>query len=357
MNLTAAPPPAPRQPIHPPADWLLPISDTDPCGPNLEYDPEYAMLWTRLQPRGEAQYGRFVDVPDGPNWAEVERDCRRLLLRTKDLHLLVCLTRARTRLGQAGGLLQGLDMLVQALRTWPDAIHPQPTVDGESDPAVRANALAALADPEGLMGDVRDIAVDDGAGVRLTVRDVERAFAVPRPEDARTPESVRRQLAALRRAARGNPDAPVHQLTAAARHAQGVAQWCRTALGDHAPDLGPLLRLLGLFVPAAEEVEALAPQEPSAPAAAAPAMAAVMPHGPVPVWTERTMLTREDALDAIRHAREWFELQEPSSPIPTLLRQAERMVGRRFSEVADWVPLELMRQWEAADDQPQGGRA
>ena len=110
------------------ADWLLPVSDIEPCGPNLEYDPEYAMLWTRLQPRGEAQYGSFVDTPEGPNWAEVERDCRRLLLRTKDLHLIICLTRARTRLGQAAGLLGSCSS--NQSRTWRMAASASSRVTG-----------------------------------------------------------------------------------------------------------------------------------------------------------------------------------------------------------------------------------
>ncbi|WP_295523022.1 type VI secretion system ImpA family N-terminal domain-containing protein [uncultured Pseudacidovorax sp.] len=351
------PPVASRQTVIASADWLLPVSDTEPCGPNLEYDPEYAMLWTRLQPRGEAQYGGFVDAPEGPNWAEVERDCRRLLLRTKDLHLLICLTRARARLGQAAGLLQGLEMLVHALRAWPEDIHPQTLIDGENEPAVRANALAALADPQGLLADIRDITVDSGAGVALSVRDVERAFAMPRPDGARSPESVRRQLAALRRTAQGDPEAPVHQLSAACRHAQAVAVWVRSQLGDLAPDLQPLLRLLELFVPSAEDLDAVA---------ASTAAASPMTAAPDPVAAQRLVLgavavprpvTREDALEAIRQSREWFELHEPSSPVPALLRLGERMVGRRFSEVADWVPLDLLRRWEAADEESQGGRA
>ncbi|MGC4244809.1 MAG: type VI secretion system ImpA family N-terminal domain-containing protein, partial [Herbaspirillum sp.] len=317
-----------------------------------------AMLWTRLQPRGEAQYGSFIDTPEGPHWAEVERDCRRLLLRTKDLHLIICLTRARTRLGQAEGLHQGLEMLVQSLRAWPDAIHPQRFIDGEDEPAVRANALAALADAEGLLGDVREITVDTGAGVRLTVRDVERAFAVPRLEDARSADSVRRQLTALRRAATGNPDVPVHQLAAACRHVQTIAVLSVSHLGDHAPDLQPLQRVLELFLPAADEPATIATAAPSA--AASPIQAGIDRRQLPPMVGSARPATRDDALESIRQSREWFEQHEPSSPVPALLRQAERMVGRRFSEVADWVPLDLLRKWEAdahQEETARGGRA
>ncbi|MBW9878773.1 cytoplasmic protein, partial [Escherichia coli] len=41
-----------------------PISAECPCGPDLEYDPEYLLLFTRAAPREEAQYGDFVSTPE-----------------------------------------------------------------------------------------------------------------------------------------------------------------------------------------------------------------------------------------------------------------------------------------------------
>ena len=58
-----------------------PISAECPCGPDLEYDPEYLLLFTRAAPREEAQYGDFVSTPETINWAELERDACRLLTR------------------------------------------------------------------------------------------------------------------------------------------------------------------------------------------------------------------------------------------------------------------------------------
>lgn len=61
--------------------------------------------------------------------------------------------------------------------------------------------------------------------------------------------------------------------------------------------------------------------------------------------------TRADVLLSIRAARDWFEINEPSSPVAVLLKQAERMVGKRFSQVADSIPLDLLQKWEAAPDE------
>ena len=332
-------------------DWLIPVSADAPCGASLEYDPEYAVLLSRMIPRGDAQYGEFVDMPESPNWAEIERDCRRLLLRTRDINLLVWLCRARTRLAQASGLAQSLSMLAAVLQAWPDAVHPQTTIEGHLEPEIRANALAGLADPEGLLADVREIAVASSTAMRLTVRDVERAFAVPRAADAPAPDSVIRQLEALR--ASGHAGTPVHLLAQAAGQARVIDEWARNRLAGDAPALGGLLRLLNPFVapqalPLDEEVQtpndhSLAETEHARESYEAPERGR-----PGPIFLRSR---RDDVLADIRAAREWFETNEPSSPVAVLLKQAERMVGKRFSQVADSIPLDLLRRWESEPEE------
>lgn len=323
-------------------EWLQPLSARDPCGPNFEYDAEYAVLLSRMSARGDAQYGQFVGTPEAPNWAEIERDCRRLLLLTRDINLLVWLCRARTRLAQAAGLAPSLAALAAVLQAWPDTVHPQLVVEGERDPAVRANALAALADPEGLLGDVREIVVTANAARQLTVRDVERAWAVPRPADAASPESMARQLARLHRAAQGDAEAPVDLLAQASSAMQQIVAWAARHLGHDAPSLQALSRLLELF----------AETEPTAEVETA-VLRETIRSRPAPGHAGGGLATRDEVSNSIRAAREWFQDHEPSSPVAVLLKQAERMVGLRFSQVADAIPLDLLRQWDAGEEAPR----
>ncbi len=320
---------------------LSPVSEREPCGPSLEYDHEFAMLFACMVPRSDAQYGSFVGKPEAINWAEVERDCLRLLLRTKDINLLVWLCRARVRQSEAAGLVQSLAVLSAVLQAWPEQVHPQLVIEGERDPAVRANAIAGLVDPEGLLGDVSEIVLSASTALRLTVREVDRAFTVPRPADALDPQGVTQQLKALRTAARGDPLAPIHCLAEAGAHLRAIEDWARSQLGEHAPSMLPLLRVLELF--AAPEMPS--PQVPQRPVRT-PGEASEAP------FVGRTG-DRGEALLKIRAAREWFESHEPSSPVAVLLKQAERMVGKRFSQVADAIPLDLLRKWE--DEEGTGG--
>ncbi|RQN39299.1 type VI secretion system ImpA family N-terminal domain-containing protein [Paraburkholderia tropica] len=95
----------------PPHDWLTPVSVDAPCGPDLEYDPEFVVLEAQVAARGDAQYGDFVGSPEPVNWSDVERDCRRLMMRSKDMRLAVLFTRCRTRMTGATGLAEGLQLL------------------------------------------------------------------------------------------------------------------------------------------------------------------------------------------------------------------------------------------------------
>ncbi|MET5013388.1 hypothetical protein AAHH80_41035, partial [Burkholderia pseudomallei] len=58
---------------------------------------------------------------------------------------------------------------------------------------------------------------------------------------------------------------------------------------------------------------------------------------------------RGGALAAIPASRLWCAQYEPSSPVMVLLRQSERMVGQRVSELANAIPAALLAQWDASD--------
>ncbi|MCY1281962.1 type VI secretion-associated protein, ImpA family [compost metagenome] len=328
------------------ADLALPVEADRLCGDDLEYDPEFVVLQAKAAPRESAQYGDFVAPAEPLNWTELERDCRRLLLRTKDIRLLTLFLRCRTRMEQAEGLRDGLALLYTLLSAYPAQLHPQLEVDGEEDPALRANALAALADPEGLLADVREIGLGGSNTLRLQVRDIERALGMPRPADALAPESVRQQLDALRQ--QGVP--AIAAMDEACALALAVQRWSETNLPGYAPDLDALPRLLRL----AGDPELAQPAVVQAESAiGAPVHLPSPPPIPTDAGAQPDLrhdsadmpADRHAALVQIRAAREWFEDHEPSSPVSLLLRQAEHLVGKPFAEVFQAIPAELVERW------------
>ncbi len=339
-------------------DWMAPISAETPCGSDLEYDPEFVVLSASVAAKAAAQYGDFVGTPEPVNWSDVDRDCRRLMVRSKDVRLAVLFIRCRTRLAAAAGFAEGLALLAGWLAAFPDLVHPQLGVDEDRAAAleIRMNALQSLTDTDGLISDLREIALTRSTATRLQLRDVERAFAHPRPSDALTPESVTRQLEELRMqrpAVLSGFDGALDSLTA-------IESWCREHLSVYAPDLTALKRLLRhVAVPAGCRPVQIAPDEESdvheeldesavlaEPPTAADESEARTVSEPVTLRVAGKASDRHAALNLIREARQWFEQHEPSSPIPVLLKRAEQFVGKRYVDVVTAIPAELLAQWE-----------
>ncbi|MBB5466887.1 type VI secretion system protein ImpA [Paraburkholderia sp. CI2] len=344
------------------ADLLEPVSARAPCGPDLEYDPAFVMLQAAAAPRAEAQYGDFVDVPPTANWADIERDCRALLLRTKDIRLAVILLRCRTRLDGAAGLRDGLALLMAMLECYGEALHPLPVFEGERDPAMFANAIGGLVEPDGPLADARDIPMPRAAGLQLHLRDIEKSFATPRQKDALAPESVARLLKELW----GRRDAAMAALVEAQCLTQRIAAWCDEMLDADAPDLGALSRALEPFAQhrvggggsapaparAVNEQDNKQDNDSVRGSASAIVATATLPQSDAPAdlpITAPSPMDRWSALAAIQETRMWFEQNEPSSPVIVLLRQSERMVGKRFSELAHIIPADLLAKWDVAD--------
>jgi type VI secretion system protein ImpA len=350
-------------------EYLTALSAEEPCGPNLEYDPEYVALLTRMIPRGDTQLGDFIKAPEEPNWGEIERECRQMLSRSRDITILLLLLRCRIHVAQASGVREVLEILIGWLERYPDHVHPQLTIDGEYDPTVRANALLALIDPEGVLGDLREVVLVKSSAMRLGIRDVERAFAIPRLSDALAPDSVYRQLNDLVHAG----DANVLALIDSARLAHRLRDWLLAHMRENVSDLDVFFRLLGYFYREDSEpfgvhreqrkssVEAESSfssgQEAETEDSTEDENQSVSGSLPLAEGTSVSLppmkvspgAAREQAMQTIRSVREWFEQYEPSSPVPVLLRQAERLIGRKFSEVAQEIPIDLLERWSSGD--------
>ncbi|MFM0738152.1 type VI secretion system ImpA family N-terminal domain-containing protein [Paraburkholderia xenovorans] len=347
-------------------DWMSPIDAASPCGSDLEYDPEFVVLSAQTIAKLDAQYGDFVGRPDPVNWSEIDRDCRRLMMRSKDMRVAVLFTRCRARLAASIGLAEGLGLLAAWLAAFPATIHPQPGVDDDRDAAfeIRMNALQALTDSDGLLSDVREIALTRSTVARLQVRDVERAFAQPRANDALAPESVTRQLEDLRIQ---QPDM-LGGFSSALASLRSIEAWCDEHLGVYQPDFSALTRLLqriagdgprDIATPVDPAVDEPLSVDLVAPAAAKEAAKAELNGmatqtqsigaGPACRCTSAISVGRERALERIRDARHWFEQHEPSSPIPILLKRAERFVGKGYVDVLRAIPAELLQQWDSEE--------
>jgi type VI secretion system protein ImpA len=332
---------------------LQPVSQTSPCGENLEYDPALILLQAKLQPRLGAEYGGFTEAADPVNWAEVERDCHALLAKSRDIRLVVTLIRCRLRVVGLVSLAEGLQALLALLQQWPEHLYPQLQDEGDFVPLLRANALNELEDSSGLINDLRQHVLPRAVGMQCAIKDVEKAFAIPRDENALPEATVRAMLNEWRNS--GHPEMASLGITQSVL--QALSQSLHDSLGDIAPGFPQLKHLLELFsgfVPAKREtqgndemghspqlVEAVSPS-PTPPVCVAEVAQELTPLAP------QGINSRAQALASLRDVQCWFVAAEPGSPVILLLEFAIKTSGKSFTELMQLLPVEIVAHLNSA---------
>ena len=130
---------------------LAPVSDSDPCGPDLQWDPAFTSLLSDFQAATADAKGGVVGaetVDDG----SVSLDslfvrANRLLASTKDLRVLAVRVEIAWRQTGLKGFHDALEEALEFLARWPDpreGIHPRADDEDETDLGERAVPLSRL---------------------------------------------------------------------------------------------------------------------------------------------------------------------------------------------------------------------
>jgi type VI secretion system protein ImpA len=305
---------------------LRPVAGGDPCGPNLEYDVQFAEFERACAGKPEQQIGDTIIKGEEPDWAVVEREASALLARTKDLRVALQLTRALIRLRGWEGFAGGLEVLLQLLtRQWA-GVHPRLDAD-DNDPTTRLNVLAELADPATAAA-VRAMPFVSSRGVgQIGLRELELANGEgqPGPDEraALSPGALENAIndvdsAALEAAARAVSSSvqAVAALDAAIAEKTGQA----LALGR----LPALLRKASTFL-----TSSLERRRPTSAAAEPSGPGVFRPGGP----TTGEISSREEVIRALDRIVAYYARHEPSSPIPLLIERSKKLVAMSFVDI------------------------
>ncbi|SAL32990.1 ImpA domain-containing protein [Caballeronia turbans] len=329
------------------ATWLTDLTPDSPCGEDEEYSADFRALEQAIAGKPDAQYGGTVIAATPPDWTLAHALATALLARTRDLRVAVHYTRASMVREDFIGLARGLALIEGLLARHWSGVHPQLDASDGDDPTARVNALSALIDGSGLVGELRDTPFVAPRGQRgFTLRDMEvLAGEAPLFEGDEMPT-----LAAIDAAfAQAGAEAGRAQCEALSSARASLTQ-IETLLTEHvgparALDFGPLARPLGRiaeFVAArvgapdpdtgrgGSAMETHSSEEGAGCAAAAHAAIG----GPA---TPRRIASAQDVSDALDAICAYYDEHEPSSPLPVLLQRARRLVGKRFMEIIEDV--------------------
>ncbi|MBW7984911.1 type VI secretion system protein TssA [Enterobacillus tribolii] len=329
---------------------LSPIAADNPCGDNLEYDADFQALEKAATGKAEQQFGSTIIPAEAPDWALVERLSTALLARTKDLRVMLYLTRAWCQLRGLTGYADGLELVHQALVRYWEPLLPLLEFDGEADPMFRLNALAGLGDNAALTSSMRAALLLSGPAGEISLRDAGALLDGTKHECPNFPGGKPRLQDELAR-----PDNPAAiQIQRVTQLLAGIRAEVTRHLGESAlPEMSGVLRLFDMLS-RASQIGAEQPEsapEPAAPAAAAPAAAAQPVMAPVAAsapfsWHGAQVQTRDDVVLMLEKIKEYFRQNEPSHPAPLMIARVQRLVTMDFMQLVSDLAPDGLRQLE-----------
>lgn len=328
---------------------LRQISAETPCGSNLRYDPAYLELEDLLQARPEEE--------GEPKWMEVRDRCVELLGRTKDLRAALYVALGLLKTEGVAGMRDGLALLRGLLERFWDHVHPQLDPADDNDPLERLNIIGSLSpaqasyqDPMMFKQRLREVPLCNSQRLgRFSLRDILIARGELTPP-AGLPEP-KPEMPAIDAAFQDTKTEELNEVVKAANEAIGHVRGIEAALRSHVdsdrvPDFGGLREVL-------TDIQRYV-QSYLAKRGAAPALAeegAGTGGQEQEFGKEKTLpgdiRSSRDVLSALEKICQYYEQHEPSSPVPLLLRRAQRLVSKSFLEIIRDLSPEATRQIES----------
>jgi len=312
---------------------LQPVAGANPCGSDLEYDPAFLDLERLVQGKAEQQMGKTVVAAEEPDWPAVARAAAALLLKTKDLRIAFHLTRAWLHTDGFAGLRDGLAVLRGLVERYWDGFYPRLDPDEGNDPTFRSNVLMGLCDPAAVTDWFRMVPLVAARSFgRFSMRDLAVASGeLPAQGGVEPP-----QTSAIDGAFAECPVADLQATEQTLRESLDHLAALETAVGARvgvaqAPSFSKLSGLVGqahkILVARLDRRGVTATPLPSGDATVAdsgPQVQAVVPGA---------ITSREDVVRLLDRMCEYYERNEPSSPVPLLLKRCKRLVSANFLDI------------------------
>lgn len=346
-----------------PLDSAAPIPDItgdEPAGENLEFDSEFAELERLAQGKPEQQYGATIVPAEEPEWKDVVACARSLMERTHDLRVLAQLGVGRLNREGLAGYADTLAIVRQVLETRWEAVHPQLDPEDDNDPTLRANALLRLAEPVRVLRFLRymPLARSVRAGA-VSWRDISITLGT-----VETPAKTEKMKPAVISAAFNETDPALlaslrESLEAAASHSVAIpALFDENAGHGTGPDFTELTKLLREMLGMLDTYAKAAPPEPDAEeeTEAQPGAPTAVVVAAAPVMSIATMgppTNRRDATRLLELVIQYYEQNEPSSPLPLLIGRARRLAEKGFMDILRDMAPDGVNQAEMLAGKPE----
>ena len=340
--------------------YLVEISPDSPCGDYLEFDPDYQEMERLSKGSPEIQYGESITAPaEEGDWQAVRKKALSLLERTRDVYVAMYLAMAEARLGSLSGVSQSLALIAGLLDRFWDDVHPVKDPE-DSYPILRMNALASLNDFERFIKPIRNIPLTASKILPFSLRDYEITVGKIEPVSGESKAKLTEDqlIASFKDSSAESLKRNLQWIEAILASLEVITRITTEKAGAHAaPNLsaltGQLKAMKQVFdkyteiqtdmtepEPDSEDPDNERSNEPGvenlsanqvSPDVNAPITMFDSGDGSMPGIT--SISNREQVREAIDLICGYFEINEPASPIPLLLKRAQGLLEKDFIEI------------------------
>jgi len=325
---------------------LSPINSEMPAGADLEYDPDFARMEKSAQGTPDQEYGDTKIEGTPPDWADVRKACLSVLSRSKDLRAATYWAEAEL---STKGILPFRDCLhvisVFVNEFW-GSVFPLLDADDDDDPTSRINSLARFCNSGGMIRALRLTTILSSREVgRFSWTDCAIAKGeLPAPNGMDDPPTQKKINAAVQKAdlaeLKSMAGAVNESLNFVAQIESGFSERLGAATGPNLELLTKELKAISRFYKSwlaeregpettSDKNELIEFQSESNSQNQGGGGIAQR----IVVSGEFIINKRDDAIDGLDKIIGWFEKNEPSSPLPMLLRRAKRLSTMSFLDI------------------------
>ena len=308
------------------------------CGSEIDYDPDFLELEYMVTAKSEQQYGDTI-IPAAPiDWSRALNQACELLNKSKDYRLCCIITRALTHKYGVRGTLKGIETIRSLTEQCWQHAYPAIVFDGETDLFPRANAIAELNSPTGLVGDLRHTDIRLNATGKITLSRLEKILS----GRAENEDFSRDQLLQILRDEildHASELLVIKQLLTQITELENLLN--QNFGNEQSPDFSQLKALLISATPIPDQhfAENFNEEMPTQDTGAnlTSCNNSINPAA---------INSRDDAIRLLNKVCEFLDRNDPANPAPLLIKRARNMIGQDFYTILNELAPDAVAQAE-----------
>jgi len=330
-------------------DLLRAISPENPCGLDIEESLPYSAEFQTLEALASAESSQdFSGSSAGHgeiDWREVERLSLSLFESGKHLRLAVYLCSAWLHIKKLAGFAHGIKLIRLINEQYWEEAYPKLTFDGDFDADFRINALNNLCDYDAILKPLTQTSLVSAPGLgSFSLRDYKLALGEIPQQANDSSVSLQQIEAAFSQQA---PEAALQTkqaIDSIGEDLNALENWIDEKLkGQHyqaltltplRKELDRIAKLLRSFSNAEEDTTLTQSESQTPSEQPNDSQGAVMPENSAPV-PPGTINSRKDVMRSLEKICNYYQANEPSSPVPLLINRAKALVTADFLEIIE----------------------